>query len=68
MRNMMDRAMHYMERDARRSYTLTELRRAADIAIRSQYRLAQQLLDSGMVVRDGGNYRIADYLVREVSK
>ena len=66
MRNMMDRAMHYMEQDVSRSYTLTELRRAVGIAIRSQYRLSQQLLDSGMVVRDGGSYRIADHLVREV--
>jgi hypothetical protein len=63
MRNMLDRAMHYMEQDMRRAYTLTELRIATGIAIRSQYRLSEQLLDSGMVVLAGGRYRIADYLV-----
>jgi|KBSMisStandDraft_5_1062788.scaffolds.fasta_scaffold811234_1 DNA-binding IclR family transcriptional regulator len=63
MRNMLDRAMHYMERDPSRAYTLTELRRATGIAIRSQYRLSTQLLDSGMVERDGGSYRIAEHLL-----
>ena len=62
---MLDRAMHHMEKDTSRSYTLTELRRATGIAMRSQYRLSQQLLDSGMVVRDGGNYRVADHLVQK---
>jgi DNA-binding IclR family transcriptional regulator len=66
MKNMLDRAMHHMEQDVSRAYTLTELRRAAGIAIRSQYRLSQQLLNSGMVVRDGGNYRVASHLVKGV--
>lgn len=64
---MLDRAMHHMERDARRAYTLTELRQATGIAIRSQYRLSQQLLDSCMVVRDGSKYRIAEYLLPKES-
>ena len=67
MRNMMDRALHYMERDPSRSYTLTELRKAAGVAIRSQYRLSEQLLASGVVVRHYAagysGYRIAQYLL-----
>ena len=64
MKTMMDRALLHMERDVFRAYTLNELRLAAGVAIRSQYRLSQQLLASGMVVRDGGKYRIAEHLVR----
>lgn len=65
MRNMMDRAMHYMERDAQpgRVFTLTELRVAVDIRIRSQHRLATMLLDSGMVERHQGGLRIRPYLI-----
>lgn len=68
MKTMLDRAMHYMERNPNRTYTLTELRCAAGVAMRSQYRLSDQLLESGMVVRDGGGYRIASHLVSDAAE
>lgn len=66
MKNMLDRTMHFMEQNPHRTYTLTELRKAAGIAIRSQYRLSQQLLDSGMVVREDSKFRIADHLMKSL--
>ena len=72
MNSMMNRAIAHMESDPARVYTLNELRKAAGIALRSQYRLSQQLLDSGMVERasqpiDGKyaihGYRFHQYLV-----
>jgi DNA-binding IclR family transcriptional regulator len=65
MNNMMHRAISFMETDPHRAFTLTELRRAAGIAIKSQYRLSTMLLDSGMVIRDGGAYRFQPYLLAE---
>ena len=59
---MMDRAILYVERDINRVYTLTELRVAAGGSIRSQYRLSQQLLASGMVERVHGGYQIVPWL------
>jgi hypothetical protein len=60
---MMDRAILYMERvDVNRVYTLTEMRIAAGVSVRSQYRLAQQLLASGMVERVTGGYQVVPWL------
>lgn len=63
MKNMMHRAVEHMEREPSRAYTLTELRKAAGIALRSQYKLSQQLLASGMVERCVGGYRFHPYLL-----
>ena len=67
MKNMMHRALEHMERDPNRSYTLTELRKAAGVAIRSQYRLSEMMLASGMVERHYAagysGYRFKQYLV-----
>jgi len=67
MTTMMQRAIAHMERDPSRSYTLNELRKAAGVALRSQYRLSQQLLASGMVERayaaGFSGYRFHQYLV-----
>ena len=72
MMNMFERAIRHMERDPTRVYSLTELRVATGIALRSQYKLSQQLLASGMVERarqqlvEGGpavhGYRFKAYL------
>jgi Mn-dependent DtxR family transcriptional regulator len=48
---MLQRTIEYMERNPARAYTLTELRKAAGIALRSQYKLSEQLLASGLVER-----------------
>jgi hypothetical protein len=73
MMNMFERAIRHMERDPGRVYSLTELRKATGIALRSQYKLSQQLLASGMVERgrqqqvEGGcavhGYRFKAYLL-----
>jgi hypothetical protein len=67
MKNMFHRAVEHMEKDRARVYTLTELRKAAGITMRSQYRLSQRLLASGMVERAMGDgfsgYKFHDYLV-----
>ena len=71
MKNMVHRAIEHMEQDRTRAYTLTELRKAARIAIRSQYRLSAGLLASEMVVRgdaskgQAGRYVIAPWLLRD---
>jgi DNA-binding IclR family transcriptional regulator len=62
MKNMFHRAVEHMEKEPARVHTLTELRKAAGITMRSQYRLSQQLLASGMVERAAGGYRFNDYL------
>jgi hypothetical protein len=60
---MLDRAMRYIEQWPGKSvYSLTELRTAAGVSLRSQYRLSQQLLASGMVERNGGGYMLAPHL------
>jgi len=63
MTRMFDRAVAHMEKAPSRVYTLNELRKAADVAIRSQYRLSQQLLASGMIERAPGGYKFHDYLI-----
>jgi len=57
MTTMMQRAIAHMERDPSRSYTLNELRKAAGVALRSQYRLSQQLPCSGPPDMAGENQK-----------
>jgi len=65
---MLDRAIKHMELEPERFYTLSELRRAAGIAIRSQYKLSEQLLDSGMVNRYEGQYKFAPHLLSKAAQ
>ena len=61
---MLDRAMHYVEQCPTKGvFSLTELRMAAGISLRSQYRLSEQLLASGMMEREGGGYILAPHLL-----
>ena len=62
MKTMLDRAMAHVEKNPERVYTLTELRKAAGITIRSQYRLSQQMLSSGMMDRCVGGYELPTHL------
>lgn len=56
MTRMLERAVAAMvSGEPGKSWTLNDLREAAAISIRAQYRLCQELLDDGRVIHYTGN-------------